>query len=53
MGTGTRVRTRGPLWVWVTSEVVLSGEYVVERVRGDTVKIGGVWVPMRFVEVAR
>ncbi len=50
---GTLVRTVTPVTVWVQVETKLSGEYVVERVRGDTVKIGGVWVPMRVVEVVR
>lgn len=50
---GTLVRTRDLVTVWVQVETRLSGEYVVERVRGDTVKIGGVWVPMRLLEVVR
>ncbi len=53
MRQGTRVRTRGPVWVWVTSEVVLDGEYLVERVRGGDVKIAGVWVPAWCLEVCK
>jgi hypothetical protein len=50
---GQLVRTRGPLTVWVLSESVLSGEYLVEKVRGGDVRVAGVWVPAAFVEVVR
>jgi len=48
-----RVRLPVPVTVWVRWETVLSGEYVVERVRRGDVRIAGVWIPKRLVEVVR
>ncbi len=53
MRHGAKVRTRGPVWVWVTAEVVLDGVYLVERVRGGDVRIAGVWVPSWCLEVCK
>lgn len=50
MRPGQRVRTRGRVTVWVLTETVLDGMYLVEDVRPGLVKVVGVWVPLWCVE---
>jgi hypothetical protein len=53
IGVNQRVRLPVPVTVWVRREVQLSGEYVVEKVRRNDVRIAGVWIPKRLVEAVR